>query len=59
MRRKPEPLIPDGDEWHRVARQAKPLDRANAPAPPLAPLPKVFRPAGQKGGGQQIGRAHV
>jgi len=46
MRRKPEPLIPDGDEWHRVARQAKPLDRANAPTPPLAPLPKVFRPEG-------------
>lgn len=44
MRRKPEPLIPDGDEWHRVARQAKPLNRANTPVPPLAPLPKVFRP---------------
>lgn len=50
---KPAPLIPaslkaeDGDAWQQVAQTARPLKKAaNVVPQPLAPLPKVYKPAG-------------
>ncbi len=42
---KPAPLVPDHEVWHQVAASARPLKKNVVPEP-LAPLPKLFRPAG-------------
>lgn len=50
---KPTPLIPanlkaeDGEVWQQVTQSARPLKKAaNVVPQPLAPLPKVYKPAG-------------
>jgi len=41
---KPQPLIPDGEIWDQVAKQARPLKRDDIAQPPLNPLPKIHKP---------------
>ena len=44
---KPAPLIPDQEVWQQVVQSARPLKKAaNVVPQPLAPLPKVYKPAG-------------
>ncbi len=44
---KPTPLIPDQEVWQQVVQSARPLKKAaNVVPQPLAPLPKVYKPAG-------------
>jgi DNA-nicking Smr family endonuclease len=44
---KPTALIPDQEVWQQVVQSARPLKKAaNVVPQPLAPLPKVYKPAG-------------